>query len=114
MIVRLLLAFALLALSGRAALGEAVDLEIVLAADGSGSIDEEEFRLQRKGYADAIAHPQVFNAMISGRYRKTAIAYGEWASPTSVETIVDWMVISGEASAKAFAAAVLAGPRKVN
>jgi len=114
MIVRLLLALFVLAISGRAVLAEAVDLEIVLAADGSGSIDEGEFRLQRKGYADAIANPQVFNAMISGRHRKTAVAYVEWASPTSVETIVDWMVISDEASAKAFAAAVLAGPRKVS
>ena len=30
-----------------------VDLELVLAADGSGSIYDEELRLQREGYARA-------------------------------------------------------------
>ena len=38
---------------------ERVDLELVLAADGSGSIDDEEFRLQRQGYAAAVLHPEV-------------------------------------------------------
>ena len=32
----------------------AVDLELVLAVDISGSIDEEEARLQREGYVNAI------------------------------------------------------------
>lgn len=113
MMLRLAALLVCLVAVARPAWAERVDLELVLAADGSGSIDEAEFRLQRKGYADAIANPLVFRAMASGQYRKTAIAYVEWASPDSVETIVDWMVISDEASAKAVAAAILAGPRKV-
>lgn len=91
---------------------EKVDVELVLAADGSGSIDDGEFRLQRKGYARAIAHPLVLNAIRGGEFRRIAVMYVEWGAPHSVETIVDWAVIKDAASAKAFAAKVLAAPRK--
>ena len=46
-----------------------VDLLLVLAVDGSGSIDEEEFRFQREGYAAALTHPQVLRAIRSGERR---------------------------------------------
>jgi hypothetical protein len=108
------LAIFLLALAPAAQALERVDLELVLAADGSGSIDEEELRLQRRGYARAIQHPQVLGAIRGGQYRKTAVAFVEWASDTSVATIVDWMVITDAASAKAFADALMAAPRKVS
>ncbi len=97
-----------------AAAREAVDLELVLAADGSGSIDEAEFRLQRDGYAKAITHPRVLGAIRSGFHRKIAVAFVEWASPTSVATIVDWMLIADAADAQKFAAALVAAPRKVS
>src|SRR5262245_32876632 len=106
-----LLLLALLAVP--AAARERVDLELVLAADGSGSIDEDELRLQRRGYAQALQHPMVLNAIRGGQYRKTAVAFVEWASDTSIATIVDWMIISDAASAKAFADALMAAPRKV-
>lgn len=82
---------------------EPVDLELVLAADGSGSIDEAEFRLQRAGYAAAIAHPRVLAAIRSGAYRRIALTLIEWAAPESQHTIVDWTIIHDEASARAFA-----------
>lgn len=91
---------------------EKVDVELVLAADGSGSIDDDEFKLQRQGYARAIAHPLVLNAIKGGEFQKIAVMYVEWGAPGSVETIVDWAVISDAASAKAFAAKVLKAPRK--
>ena len=33
---------------------ETVDLQLILAADVSRSVDEDEFRLQREGYASAM------------------------------------------------------------
>jgi hypothetical protein len=93
--------------------GDEVDLELVLAADGSGSIDEEEFRLQRAGYASAITDPDVLSAIQGGRFGRIALAYMEWGAPESQETIVDWMVISDLASAQAFADKLLAAPRVV-
>jgi hypothetical protein len=107
-----LLIAAALACSARAL--EPVDLELVLAADGSGSIDEDELRLQRLGYAKAIQHARVLDAIRTGRHRKIAVAFVEWASDTSVATIVDWMPVSDAATAKAFADALMAAPRKVS
>lgn len=104
MTARLLsLALAAVLAAGTARGAEPVDLELVLAADGSGSIDEEEFRLQRAGYAAAITHPRVLSAIRGGAYRRIALTLIEWAAPDSQHTIVDWTVIHDEASAKAFA-----------
>jgi Protein of unknown function (DUF1194) len=91
---------------------EAVDLELVLAADGSGSIDEEELRLQRAGYADALTDPRVLGAIGGGYHQRIAVAYVEWGGPGSQHTIVDWTVVEGEASARAFAAALETAPRQ--
>jgi hypothetical protein len=90
---------------------EAVDLELVLAADGSGSIDEDELHLQRAGYAAAITHPRVLNALRSGFHQAVALAYIEWGGPDSQHTIVDWHVIRDAASAQVFADKLLAAPR---
>jgi hypothetical protein len=38
---------------------EAADLGLVLASDGSGSIDDAELRPQREGYTAAITHPRI-------------------------------------------------------
>ena len=43
---------------GRGARAETVDLLLVLAADVSRSTDDDEFNLQRKGYANAITDPR--------------------------------------------------------
>lgn len=94
-----------------AAAVEEVDLELVFAADGSGSIDDEEFRLQRAGYAAAMSHPRVLNAIRSGYHQKIAVAFVEWGAPESQHTIIDWMVIDGPAAAKVFAGKLLAAPR---
>ena len=91
---------------------EAVDLELVFAADGSGSIDDEEMALQRAGYAAALAHPKVLAAIRGGYLRRIAVAFVEWAAPESQHTIVDWTVIEDEASARAFGARLMAAPRQ--
>lgn len=115
--MRLVLAFAaflsliVAPLVARAA--EKVDVELVLAADGSGSIDDDELRLQRRGYARAIRHPLVLNAIRGGEHQKIAILFVEWAAPTSVEIIVGWHVVSDAASAKIFADKLMSAPRKV-
>ncbi len=88
------------------------DLLLVLAADGSGSIDEDEFKLQREGYAAAISDPRVVAAIQSGYGGSIAVATIEWGAPTSQHIIVDWTVIRDQASADAFAADILVAPRK--
>lgn len=97
--------------AGAPAAAAEVDVEIVLAADGSGSIDDDEFRTQREGYAEAITSPEVLGAIRSGAYGRIALAYIEWGGPHSQHTIVDWMVIGDAASAQAFADRLLQAPR---
>ena len=43
-----------------------VDVELVLLADASNSIDNAEIRFQRQGYAQAITHRQVLAAIAKG------------------------------------------------
>ncbi len=90
---------------------EPLDMLLVLAMDASGSIGEEEFRLQREGYAEALTHPQVVAAIRSKRRGAMGIAMIEWGSPGGSQTIVDWMRVSDLASAQALADALLAAPR---
>lgn len=98
-------------LSVSALAAEEVDLELVLAADGSGSIDDEELRLQREGYARAVAHPSVQSAIKSGFLGKIAIAYVEWGAPESQHTIVDWTIVDGPETAAAFGKKLVTAPR---
>jgi hypothetical protein len=46
-------------MDARMAAAEPVDLELVLAADASGSIDDGEIALQREGYAAAISSGEI-------------------------------------------------------
>ena len=55
-----------------AAAEEEVDLELVLLADASGSIDDAEIRFQRLGYAAAITHPRVLAAITHGFTQRTS------------------------------------------
>jgi hypothetical protein len=88
-----------------------VDTALVLVVDASGSITEEEFRLQREGIALAVTDPGVMSAILSGGLQRIAIAYVEWGGPMMAQTMVGWMIVEDGASADDFAAAVLAAPR---
>lgn len=96
----------------RAAAQTEVDLELVLLADATGSIDDAEIRFQRQGYADAITDPSVIAAIQSTAYGRIAVTYVEWAHAASQDVVVDWTIIDGPESAAAFAAALLPPPRR--
>lgn len=95
-----------------AAFADDVDVELLLAADGSGSIDDDELALQREGYALALTSREFLDVVRAGAYGAVAIAYVEWGGPSSQHTIVDWQVIRGEADAAAFAEALRTRPRQ--
>ena len=99
----------LLALAPRAE-AQAVDLELVLAVDVSGSIDFEEARLQRQGYMAAFLDPVVLSAIISGPLGRIAVTYVEWSGAFSRAMTVDWMIIDGPAAAETFVAALEDAP----
>lgn len=101
----------LLSLAPGAALAQPVDLELVLAADASGSIDDGEIRLQRQGYAAALTSGEILDAIGVGYLGKIAVTYVEWGDQNSQVTVVPWRIIDGQESADAFAAELMAQPR---
>ena len=84
----------------------AVDLELVLAADISGSMDLEEATLQRQGFIAAIQDPDVVAVIQRGGLGRIAVTYMEWAGHSIQNTLVGWTEISDAASARAFARAI--------
>jgi hypothetical protein len=99
------------AFPGPAHAGEAVDAIVVLAADVSRSINDDEFTLQRRGYAAAIVSPKLIEAIGAGPHGAIALCYVEWAGPSEQKIVVDWKIVHGPADAEAFAATLLAAPR---
>ncbi len=85
------------------ATAQSVDLELILAVDVSGSIDEEEAMLQRQGYIAAFRHPRVVGAIRRGSIGRIAVSYYEWAGFGHIKVINDWTLIEDKQSAQAFA-----------
>jgi len=106
-------AFALFTMCASVAGAEVVDLQLVLAVDVSGSVDDEEAVLQRRGYVDALTSDAVIQAITRGRNGRIALTYVEWAGNHLAETIVDWTVIDGIESAAGFANKLLQAPVRV-
>jgi hypothetical protein len=109
-----LLLMAALSLVAERAAAEAVDLELVLLADASRSIDDAEIQFQRQGYAGALTHPEVLGAIAQGFEQRIAVTYVEWGDASSQAVVVPWTVVDGPASAAAFAAELLAAPRRAH
>lgn len=94
------LAAALMVSPARAqAPANAVDLELVLAVDVSGSIDEEEAALQRGGLVEAFRSEHVVRVIQRGRLKRIAVTVVEWGGNRSRRLVVDWTVVSDMASA---------------
>jgi hypothetical protein len=104
---------AMAALAGTTARAQEVpvDLELVLAIDVSGSMDEDERGLQRDGYVGALRSPQVIAAIGSGVLGRIALTIVEWAGPSSQSIIVPWRLIDGRDAAASAAAELAAAPQ---
>jgi Protein of unknown function (DUF1194) len=113
--VRSVLAVAMYAIilcfSAPAARADTVDVALILAADVSRSVDDDEFKLQRQGYAAAVTNPRVLQAIAGGPHASVAICFVEWSGPEEQQVVADWTVIRDGESAAAFAAILLNAPR---
>jgi Protein of unknown function (DUF1194) len=92
---------------------QAVDLQLVLAVDASGSVNQTRFELQKRGYAAAFRNPKVIAAIMAGTRRAVAITMVQWTGPTLHRQVVGWVRVSDRASAEALAAAIEAAPREL-
>jgi hypothetical protein len=93
--------------------GKAVaDLELVLAVDASGSVDDEEYALQLKGIAAGFRDPNVRKAIRSGPARAIAVNLLVWAEPQVPKDMTGWFVIASDGDAEQFAQLVESFPRR--
>lgn len=102
---------AIAALPGNALADTTVDLMLVLSADVSRSVDARKFRLQRDGYAAAIANPQVVRLIQAGPQGRIGLMLVEWADAERAAIIVDWQSIKDVGDAERFAEQVRTVPR---
>ena len=90
-----------------------VDLALVLAIDGSSSIDDREFTLQMRGYAAAFRDPQVIEAIRTGPNRRIAVTLVQWSNLHDQSQVIDWTVLDSLEATERFAAGIVAAPRAV-
>lgn len=103
-LIAMLLAFGL---GGPATATEtSVDLQLVLALDASGSVNDTRFELQKQGYAAAFRNPQVIRAIASGAEQAIAVTMVQWTGPFLHAQVIPWTLIKDAASAHAFADAI--------
>jgi Protein of unknown function (DUF1194) len=92
------------------AAAEPVDIELVLAVDVSLSMSPDELEIQRRGYAAALTHDKVIEAIQEGVHGRIAITYFEWAGSTSHHVIVPWTIVSTRDEAEQVARRLSAMP----
>jgi hypothetical protein len=107
----LLVIAACLCLGRPAGAGEPVDVALVLVDDVSGSINDDEYKLEKDGYYAAFTDPGVISAVKGGPDGAIAVALVEFAGAGEVTNVIGWTRINSAASAKVFAQNLRDAPR---
>ena len=87
-----------------------VDLQLLLAADVSGSMSAPELRLQRDGYVSAFRQGDVIDAILSGGIGRIAVTYVEWAGSEHQVVVLPWTVLADREDVADFARRLAAAP----
>lgn len=91
----------------------AVALELALLVDVSGSVDANEYNLQKNGYVNAFNDPAI-HAAIASVTGGIAVTYIEWASGNQQAQLVGWTHLTDATSSGAFASAISGTSRAFN
>lgn len=94
-----------------ASLAGTCDLMLQLLMDTSGSVDDDEFDLQRDGYEAAFRVTSLANQLSAGPNGCTAVQLIYWAGQNDQDVAVGWTAITGPASSDAFADAIASANR---
>jgi len=78
--------------------GIPVDLELVLAVDVSGSVDEHEYSLQMIGIAEALRLPEV-GELIASHRAGVALTLVHWSAGHVNRQVVPWRLLHDAADA---------------
>lgn len=87
-----------------------VALELALLIDVSGSVDANEYALQKTGYVNAF-NDAFIQSRIASLAGGIAVTYIEWASQNQQAQLVGWTHLTDAASSSAFATAIAGTPR---
>ncbi|HJT08104.1 MAG TPA: DUF1194 domain-containing protein [Stellaceae bacterium] len=93
------------------AAAKAVDLALVLAVDVSGSVNNERFELQRRGYAEAFASREVMDAIAAGENHAIIVTLVEWSGAGHQRQVIGWTLVEDTASAESFGSALAEASR---
>lgn len=99
---------------GAANAATVVDVELQLLVDVSGSVDSNEFALQRDGYVNAFKTDAIQNAILgtsNGRVGKIAAELIYWSSASQQAVAVGWTLLDSVTSINGFADAIAAAAR---
>lgn len=91
-----------------AAPAPACETALLLAIDVSGSIDRAEYIFQTDGVADALADPEVAEALVLGQ---VALAVVQWSGAGQQAVSLSWQRMLGADAVRRFAGAARALPR---
>jgi uncharacterized protein DUF1194 len=89
----------------------AVDLQLALMVDASGSVNQYRFELQKRGYVDAFRNPKVLSAILGGRTQSLAVTMVQWTGPFLHVQVLPWTLVKDEASVKTVASVIERTPR---
>tara|TARA_R110002110_G_scaffold44924_1_gene137762 strand:+ start:264 stop:932 length:669 start_codon:yes stop_codon:yes gene_type:complete len=84
------------------------DLALVLAVDVSGSVDQDEYRVQMDGLAFALRDSIVADALVD---QKAAVTLIQWSGSSRQEQTVPWTQITALDDVDALARAIADDPR---
>lgn len=87
---------------------QACDVALMLAVDVSGSVDQDEFRIQMDGLAAGLTDRTITAALIDG---KAELALMQWTGSGRQSVVISWTTMADEAAVLAFAAQIVAEPR---
>ncbi|MBB4273897.1 DUF1194 domain-containing protein [Rhizobium mongolense] len=76
--------------------GELVDMQLVIAADVSTSMDAQEKALQQRGFVEAFRRPEIIEAIAAGRNGRIAVTYVEWGGEGQRRLVIPWTIITNE------------------
>jgi hypothetical protein len=90
--------------------GDEVDTALIVAIDVSNSVDDQRYKLQIEGIAQALEDPGVIQAIVGGAKGGILFSLVTWSDQPTVS--VPWAHIASEADAKAVAKRIRGLPRQ--
>lgn len=90
-----------------------VDTALVLALDGSASVNFDEFDLMTRAMGAALRDAEVVAGLLDGKRRASLVCLLLWSGTAAQEILVDWTRLASRADIEDFARLVADVPRLV-